>query len=171
MIRKAIASEIDELMALTRECAKKMISDGIFQWNEHYPHRKAFEEDVLRSELYVLEIDEKLKGCIVVSIIKDREYDDIEWLTPDKGNIYIHRLAVHPDLQGKGYARKLMDFAEDLALRNGMRSVRLDTFSQNKRNQRFYENRGYTRLGDIFFPKQSIHPFHCFELVFDSANQ
>ncbi|MGM0391936.1 MAG: GNAT family N-acetyltransferase, partial [Bacteroidota bacterium] len=29
----------------------------------------------------------------------------------------------------------------------------------------FYESRGYQKLGDIYFPKQSEHPFHCYELI------
>jgi ribosomal protein S18 acetylase RimI-like enzyme len=86
-------------------------------------------------------------------------------LTKNKNNIYIHRLAVHPNLQGKGYAQQLMKFAEHYAQENNVLSIRLDTFSQNKRNQKFYELRGYKKLGDIFFPKQSKHPFHCYELV------
>jgi len=57
-----------------------------------------------------------------------------------------------------------MNFAEKYARDNNFTSVRLDTFSQNKRNQKFYETRGYQRLGDIYFPKQSKHPFHCYEL-------
>ena len=80
-------------------------------------------------------------------------------------NIYIHRLGVHPNRQGKGYAQQMMQFAENHARDNGFISVRLDTFSQNARNQRFYEKRGFQKLGDIFFPKQSEHPFHCYELV------
>jgi len=58
-----------------------------------------------------------------------------------------------------------MDFAETFARENMFDSIRLDTFSQNKRNQQFYERRGYQRLADIFFPNQSEHPFHCYELV------
>ena len=84
---------------------------------------------------------------------------------PDYKNLYIHRLAIDPSQQGKGYAQKLMSFAEDKAKKNGLVSVRLDTFSQNKRNQRFYEARGYNKLSDIYFPKQSEHPFHCYELI------
>ena len=80
-------------------------------------------------------------------------------------NYYIHRLAVHPKHQGKGFAQRLMDFGENFARENNGLSVRLDTFSQNKRNQKFYEQRGYAKLGDIFFPNQSEHPFHCYELV------
>jgi len=95
----------------------------------------------------------------------DEEYKAIDWLSPNENNIYIHRLSVVPEEQGKGYAQDLMDFAEDYARKNNFLSVRLDTYSQNKRNQKFYEKRGYQRLDDIFYPKQSEHPFHCYELL------
>jgi len=73
---------------------------------------------------------------------------------------------VHPTFQGQGVAQQLMTFAEKFAQEKGYLSVRLDTFSRNNRNQKFYETRGYKRLGTIYFPLQSDHPFFCYELVF-----
>jgi len=58
-----------------------------------------------------------------------------------------------------------MNFAEEFAQQKGYASLRLDTFSQNIQNQRFYERRGYEKLESIYFPKQSEHPFFCYELV------
>lgn len=165
MIRHAKILEIPDILSLSKACASYMISKGIYQWNEHYPSKEAFEKDIERKELYVLNIDNELVGMIVISTFMDEEYLPIKWLTPNQNNNYIHRLAVHPDFQGKGYAQQLMDFAENYTREKGFASVRLDTFSQNKRNQKFYETRGYQKLGDIFFPKQSKFPFHCYELV------
>jgi len=165
MIRKATAGDIDAILNITRACAKHMIAHNIFQWNEHYPKREAFENDVERGELYVLEVKKKVAGCVVISTLMDEEYIPITWLTQNTNNIYIHRLAVHPKHQGQGFAQKLMDYAESHAKQNNYTSVRLDTFSQNHRNQKIYECRGYQKLGDIYFPKQSDHPFHCYELV------
>lgn len=165
MIRKATVLDLNSIMQITKACAKHMTNQQIYQWNEHYPNRNAFENDVQRGELYVYAQNNICIGCIVITTIKDVEYVPIEWLTKDK-NIYIHRLAVHPKYQGKGIAQQMMTFAENYAKTNGYFSVRLDTFSQNKRNQKFYETRGYKRLGNIYFPKQSKHPFYCYELVF-----
>lgn len=165
MIRKATVLDLNSIMQITKACAKHMINQQIFQWNEHYPNRNAFKNDVQRGELYVYMQNNICIGCIVITTIKDVEYVPVEWLTKDK-NIYIHRLAVHPKYQGKGIAQQMMTFAENFAKINGYFSVRLDTFSQNKRNQKFYETRGYKRLGNIYFPKQSKHPFYCYELVF-----
>jgi ribosomal protein S18 acetylase RimI-like enzyme len=165
MIRQAKASEIVQLIAITKLCAAHMIANDIYQWNENYPNIKAFEQDLERGELYVLYAQDTLLGGITISNIKDSEYEAISWLTQDTKHYYIHRLAVSPAFQKQGHARTLMDFAESFAKQNGAVSLRLDTFSQNKRNQRFYENRGYQRLGNIYFPKQSQNPFYCYELV------
>jgi ribosomal protein S18 acetylase RimI-like enzyme len=165
MIRKGKIEDIKAIMNLTKACAKTMIANGVYQWNEHYPNVSAFVNDIERHELFVLEIDSEINGTIVISTFMDEEYLPIKWLTKNENNIYIHRLAIHPSMQGKGYAQQLMDFAEQYAIDNNYRSIRLDTFSRNKRNQKFYELRGYNKLGDIYFPKQSKYPFHCYELV------
>jgi len=165
MIRRAKISEIPVILTITQACAKKMQENGIFQWNEHYPSKEAFLKDIEREELFVIEENKTVQGTIAISTLMDEEYIPIKWLTPNGNSTYIHRLSVHPELQGQGLAQKMMDFAENFSRENGFVSVRLDTFSQNKRNQHFYEQRGYQKLGDIFFPKQSEHPFHCYELV------
>ncbi|MEZ4857421.1 MAG: GNAT family N-acetyltransferase [Flavobacteriaceae bacterium] len=165
MIRNALSFEIPLITELTKACATKMIAEGIYQWNEYYPSTSVFEKDLKRKELYVFVSENLLLGCITLSKFKDKEYDSVVWLTPDEKHIYIHRLAVHPKFQHKGYAKQLMDFAENFAKQNKAISIRLDTFSKNIRNQQFYEARGYTKLGSIYFPKQSKFPFYCYELV------
>ncbi|MFT5626990.1 MAG: ribosomal protein S18 acetylase RimI-like enzyme [Glaciecola sp.] len=166
MIRKATERDIDAILEITRACTIHMIKHNIFQWNENYPNREAFEKDVDRQELFVLEVENKVAGSIIISTVMDDEYISIKWLTPNRNNIYIHRLAIHPKHQGQGFAQKLMDYAETHSRKNNYASVRLDTFSQNHRNQKFYKHRDYQKLGNIYFPKQSEHPFYCYELVF-----
>ena len=166
MIRKATINDIDSIIEITKACAAHMISKNIFQWNEYYPNKLAFTKDFQKDELYVLELKNKIIGSITISKFMDEEYIPVNWLTPNNNNIYIHRLAVHPNYQGNCYAQQLMLFAENYSKENNYASIRLDTFSQNKRNQKFYELRGYKKLEPIYFPKQSEHPFHCYELVF-----
>ncbi|WP_299550864.1 GNAT family N-acetyltransferase [Seonamhaeicola sp.] len=165
MIRLAKASDINNCLSITKACASNMVAQNIYQWNEHYPNKKAFVNDLERNELYVFENDNAIVGCITISTFMDAIYHPVKWLTSNANNIYIHRLAVHPKYQGNGFAQKLMDYAEDHAKKHSFDSIRLDTFSQNKRNLKFYEARGYRRLEDIYFPKQSAFPFYCYELV------
>ncbi len=163
-IEKALKKDVSEIKLLTEACAAHMISQGIFQWNEHYPSVEAFEKDIERGELFKLIHEERIIGTIVLSDIKDEEYLDINWTGDSGRQLYIHRLAIHPEYQGNGYARTLMDFAENFAKELGFSWMRLDTFSQNKRNQKFYLARGFRQVGSIYFPKQSVHPFYCYDL-------
>jgi len=153
MIRLAKILEIPDILNITQACAKSMIDQGIYQWNEYYPSKEAFEKDVARKELYVLEENDEIIGTIVVSTLMDGEYYPINWLTPNRNNVYIHRLAVHPKKQRKGYAQDLMNFAEDYARKGGFISVRLDTFSKNSRNNKFYQARGVSAAWGYIFPQ------------------
>ena len=136
---------------------------------------------------------EELLGCMVMSEEKDEVYANVYWPSmglqsqpstsaklpstsnQDKGvsedNVqcfYIHRLAVDPSFQGSGIGQKLMNYAERYGREKGYISIRLDTFSLNERNQRFYTSLGYKKLdhnNNVFFPDQSEHPFYCFEKI------
>lgn len=163
MIRLGLPQDLDEIKQLTEACAIALQKLGIQQWNEHYPSRQRLEKDLLNKELYILQKEEEIVGIIVLTPEMDQEYIPINWLIPNGSSLYVHRIATLPSTWGQGYGRLLMGFAEETAREANFLSVRLDTFSQNKRNQRFYHARGYQRLGDIYFPKQSPYPFHCYE--------
>jgi ribosomal protein S18 acetylase RimI-like enzyme len=165
MIRKANSSDLNKLLEITRSCAKLMESKDIFQWSDSYPSLSAFENDFTNNWLYVNIKEEEIIGCICISNFMDKEYQPVKWLTDNNKNIYIHRLAVCPTHQKMGYAQEMMSFAEDYARKNNYNSIRLDTFSKNVRNQHFYQQRDYKKLGNIFFPNQSEYPFYCYELV------
>lgn len=166
MIRKANPGDLNTLLEITRSCAKLMESKGIFQWNDSYPSLSTFENDVTNNWLYVNIKEEEIIGCICISNFMDKEYQSVKWLTDNNNNnIYIHRLAVDPTHQKMGYAQEMMSFAESFARKNNYDSIRLDTFSKNVRNQHFYQQREYKKLGNIFFPNQSEYPFYCYELV------
>lgn len=76
---------------------------------------------------------------------------------------------VDPKYQGKGYARKLMDFADKFANENNYSSIRLDVYSQNKRVIKFYEKRKYFIRGNVNFPERE-HPFYCMEKEITTVN-
>lgn len=165
MISKATQTDLELIHQLTKSCAQYLIEQGIFQWNEYYPSKEVLLKDIELNQIWKLEVENEIAGIIVLTEIVDSEYKNVKWLTENSSNLYIHRLAVHPKFQGKGLAQQLMNFAEDFARNKNYKSVRLDTFSQNKRNQHFYKQRGYQKLENIYFPKQSEHPFYCYELV------
>ena len=170
IITKALQTDLDEIYLLTKSCANYLIEQEVFQWNNYYPSKEVLEKDIFLQQLWKVVVNTKIAGIIVLTKVEDKEYKNVRWLTNNKFNLYVHRLAVLPKFQKKGYARHLMNFAENYAIKNNFKSVRLDTFSKNKRNLKFYEARNYVKLEEIFFPKQSEHPFFCYELVLNNEN-
>ena len=166
-IELAEINDINDIMKMIHDCANDLIGKNIFQWNEKYPSRDIFLSDIQKKNLFILKNNSVIIGCIALSNEKDIEYTDVKWLTKDDKNLYLHRLAVDPKFQKKGIGKLLMDFAEDYARNNKFISVRLDTFSKNERNNRFYKSRKYTKLDDVYFPNQSEFPFHCYEKILD----
>ncbi len=61
---------------------------------------------------------------------------------------YVWALGVAPEAQGRGVGTLLMDAAEDEIFRAGPNVFLLVT-ATNTRAQRFYERRGYRRIGEI----------------------
>ena len=164
-IELARINELDRIKCIAEACAKDMINNNIFQWNENYPSKDVFKDDIENNSLYVCKSGSMVIGCIMLCSEKDKVYKDVNWLTKDYKNLYLHRLAVDPSFQKNGIGRLLMDFAEKYAKNNKYKSIRLDTFSKNKRNNKFYRSRKYVQLDDVFFPMQSEFPFHCYEKI------
>jgi ribosomal protein S18 acetylase RimI-like enzyme len=164
-IELAKKSDLDSVMNMISACALDLISKNIFQWSEKYPSIDVFKNDIEKNALFVAKHKLKIIGCLALCSNKDLEYKNTKWLTEDNKNLYIHRLAVDPNFQKKGIGKSLMDFAEEYAKKNDFKSIRLDTFSKNKRNNKFYKSREYVKLGDVFFPMQSEYPFHCYEKI------
>ena len=166
MISRGLPHEIDAIIALTQRCGKHMRENGIDQWDENYPDYSSIERDLKTETLFTFREGDILLGIVVLNETQDEEYGEINWSTTESDrNLVVHRLAVDPVHHGKGIARKIMDFAENFAREQQYDSIRLDTFSQNPRNQRFYTNRGYTDLGPVYLKYKKEHPYFCYELL------
>ena len=166
MISEGKTYELDTILELTKACGKNMRENGIDQWDENYPDRGRILHDLETETLFAYREGDEVLGIVVLNESQDEEYGEINWSTSaDDKNIVVHRLAVRPDQQGKGLGRKLMDFAEQWAKENNYDAIRLDTYSQNPRNQRFYTNRGYADLGPVYLKYKKEHPYYCYELL------
>ena len=163
-IRNANIHDLNHVMKIIKECTKHMISNNIFQWNDKYPNMETFRQDIINGYLYVLMSSVKeIIGCVSITYEMDDFYRKIDWISPTAKNIYVHRLAVHPNHQGQGHAKKIMKFIENEGIKNMCESIRLDTFSMNKKNNALYNKIGYKKLGHIYFRDQSEMPFNCYE--------
>ena len=156
MMRLAKIIEIPMILAITKACAKDMIRQNIFQWNEQYPSKDAFENDIKRNELYVFISDGTIIGCMVSNEIALSifYYEKALLLNPDDKDIATNL----------GFAQKMTIDSIQKIPENRLSKLFNQTLNSLS-NQYFYQQRGYKKLGNIFFPNQSEYPFYCYELV------
>ena len=64
-------------------------------------------------------------------------------LEPRADHLYLDTVAVHPDAQGAGLGRLLLEFAEDRARELGLPEIRLFTNAMMWENQKIYPRLGY----------------------------
>ena len=54
-IELARTNELDRIKCIAESCAKDMIDNNIFQWNENYPSKDVFKDELL-SQVYEVPI-------------------------------------------------------------------------------------------------------------------
>ncbi len=161
-VLKASKADIPGIMDLISACVKHMELSGIFQWNTDYPNLKVISEDVESGCLYMIKNGFGYVAIVALNEIQPEEYAGIRWQHSSDRSIVVHRLAVHPSFQGMGAAKKLMLHAEQLARGLRLPSIRLDTYSSNKKAVSLYERLGYSMTGQVYFPGREL-PFFCME--------
>ncbi|EDP70557.1 carbon-nitrogen hydrolase family protein [Flavobacteriales bacterium ALC-1] len=161
-IDKGQLSDLETLFQIYINGKTELERKGICQWTDNYPTISLIENDLKKGILYVLKNDNEIIGAINISEEQEKEYQSINWKFNESKILVIHRLVVDPKYQKQGYARQLMDFAENFASDNNYTSIRLDAYTQNTRVVQFYKKRGYLISGNVIFPER-IEEFYCME--------
>ena len=162
IIRQGRAEDVAAAMAIVRRVVPLMRAAGNLQWDNVYPNHAAFTQDVELVRLWVAELDGRVAGVSAVTTEQDPEYADVGWDITEPA-IVIHRLAVDPDLTGKGIAKTLMLHAETVARHRGLNLLRVDTNSENPTMQRILLGLGYTFAGEIGLAFRPGLRFYCYE--------
>lgn len=154
-IIKASERQIDGIMNLCKKCSVNMIDKGIDQWDEVYPNKEVFLNDIRNDSLFIVRSNnlQEIIGCIVLNEYQDREYQDVNWKYDGGKVAVIHRLMVHPQYEGRGIAQHLVRYVEELVKKSQYDAIRLDVFCKNPRAINFYNKLGYEVAGKVTFRK------------------
>ena len=158
MITQATLKDLPAIMQCYKATIRKMHELNIFQWDESYPTPDLIENDIKNQEFYVLKEEDNVLGCICLNQDEHPTYTSVNW-TFNQPVLVVHRLAIHPDAQGKGVARKFMQFAEDLCVKHNYNGIRLDTFIENPLAIGLYLKLGYNQLSQVSFKNRT---YYCF---------
>lgn len=145
--RRACRTDIDGICALVASAIIHMQEQKIFQWDEKYPTRVDFLNDLQENTLSVGTIEGKIAVTFTVNQACDPEYEDGEWQYPNEEYRIVHRLCVNPEFQGRGVAGCTLRHIEEELRRQKIGAVRLDAFTQNPTAVALYTRNGYEKRG------------------------
>ena len=92
-----------------------------------------YEEEIRSSPVWLAESEGRLAGGLI--------------LTPEESYMTIANVAVHPEFQGQGLGRALMDFGEEEAKRQGYSEMRPATHVLLTENLSLYSHLGWSETG------------------------
>jgi ribosomal protein S18 acetylase RimI-like enzyme len=136
-----------------------MRAAGIEQWDELYPNAGTIARDTEAGTLHVLCEAEAIIASITIDSNMDSLWQGMDWSVGSEPAAAVHRFMVHPWQQGRGLAKMLMLHAERVAIEQGCRSIRLDTFLQNPVAMALYPRLGYHRTGTATMRKGEFAGF------------
>ena len=164
IIRLATLQDIEPVMQLINQVLPIMQATGNTQWDDTYPNTAAFTADVQNSQLWVADTDGEIAGVIAITQQQEPEYAQVPGWDIAEPAVVAHRLAVSPQMQGKGIAAALLRQCEVVAREQGIDLIRLDTNTVNRPMQNLFLKLGYHLGGEITLFKKPGLRFMAFEM-------
>ena len=150
--KKADSTDIPEIWAILQHAIIRRKNDGSNQWQDGYPNPEVIKNDVEKGYGYVLTDDETIIGYCAILINDEPEYLKIEgnWLT-NTDFVVFHRVAIAEKYLGRNLSKKIIDFIEDFARKNNIKSLKADTNHDNFAMMKIFEKSGFTFCGIVHF--------------------
>lgn len=116
-----------------------------------YPAREDAEEGIREGCLYVAIVDGSIAGSFILRHRPEPAYDGATWKKElDYNKVYvIYTFVVHPQYMKRGIGLRLLQFAEEIAAREEVASLRLDVYEKNIPAVKLYEKCGYQYIDTV----------------------
>jgi ribosomal protein S18 acetylase RimI-like enzyme len=152
-LQKSNSADIPAIMKIIADAQRYLASLNIDQWQDGYPDATQIKLDIKNDDSFiVLDETNKIIGTTVFTTKTEHTYNQIEgeWLTKKDAKYgVIHRLAVDNEYRKVGLAKFVFEQCEEQLKQQGIKSMRIDTHSDNKGMQGLITKLGYQYCGII----------------------
>lgn len=161
-LQKARMEELSSICTFYENVCADMEKKGLRAWHwGAYPNEEVIRESIAAGTLYRLYDEHGVVVAVTADMENDPNYALIHWIYGVRPG-YFHRLAVRPDMQGEGFARKALSDVYELLENKGCDSLRCDTYCDNSSALRLYAMQGMRTAGRLTIPERP-KPFVFFE--------
>lgn len=151
MLRKSKFEDIGRIMEIIRQAQTYLKSQGVDQWQNGYPDETAIESDIKNNISYVLEEEGEILATSAISFEGEPTYNKIyegKWIGADEFAV-IHRIAVANNCKGHGLAGRLIKETANLCSKRNVKSIRIDTHTENLAMKNCIKKNGFEYCGII----------------------
>ncbi|MGY4919999.1 GNAT family N-acetyltransferase [Streptomyces sp. 900116325] len=148
IITPAKLADVPRLVQFRVDAAAWLAPLGTDQWSTPFPsdHIAA---SVNAGEVFL--VKESEEGEAVATVTLDHRIDPEIWdlWTPEERAepaLYVHKLTVDRRYRGRDLGGQILDWAGDLAARQGARWLRLDAWTSNSKLHRYYLLHGFQHV-------------------------
>ena len=150
--RPATPADLGGIMDIVADAQRFLKAAGVDQWQDGYPERCDFEDDIAQGACEAFFLDGELAGVLTVLPGPEPDYAHIyegAWRTEHPYCVF-HRSAVSEKYRGRGVAKEMFSYAENMARELRYGSIRVDTHFDNRAMRGLLEKRGYEYCGVIY---------------------
>lgn len=151
--------DIPEAAKIIEDAKGYLRNHKVDQWQSVYPNENTLRDFIISGEGYVVCVGEIIAAVFRLMRTPDPNYANItdgKW--SDELPYYtIHASAVGADFRGCGISDKLVEFAEELCKKDGIRRLRADTHRKNKPMQALLTRNGFRYRGNVLVEAAEGH--------------
>ncbi len=148
--RLARKQDLPQIMSIIEQAKRRLQLLQVDQWQDGYPNEEAILNDIARKQGHVFTKNGEIVAYSAIVFEPDPYYAVIDgkWLS-DNPYVVVHRIAVCDERAHTGIARHILDQAEKLAVKKGIRAFRIDTHFANRYMRNLIRNSGFTLCGIV----------------------
>ncbi len=151
IITKASIDDVDDIINIVNQAKTYLKSQNIDQWQDGYPDKDTFLNDINKENLYIVKEENTVLGVFALANYEGN-YDTIyhgKWRR-DKTYVVVHRIAIDNQFKGKGVAKYIFDYVKDK-----YSYIRIDTHKDNLNMQKCLLKNGFKYCGIIYLSRDN----------------
>ncbi|QHC33925.1 GNAT family N-acetyltransferase [Streptomyces sp. HF10] len=145
IIVRAQPADLPRLLRFRKDAASWLQPQGIDQWSQPFPASN-IAASIEAGEVFLFKEDQALDAVATVTLDRTIDPELLDLWTPEEQAeraLYVHKLVVDRQHAGRDLGGRILDWAGDLAARQGERWLRLDAWTTNTRLHRYYLDHGF----------------------------
>ena len=174
IITPAALSDLPRLLQFRADAAAWLAQLGTDQWSMPFP-TEHIAASIQAGEVFLVKENESSDAAATVTLDHNIDPELRSLWTPAElaePALYVHKLTVDRDYAGRDLGSKILDWAGDIAARQGARWLRLDAWTTNNGLHRYYLRHGFQHVRTTTDPnevsgwlaqRRAIRVSYCFD--------